>query len=94
MAKKERKDYHLAQPVLLIFFNSPIYNTANMCSKITVETQLKKCKTELQFFYCNMDKYFAVYNTMEKCRFKFTVITLHLEQQSNVKNTVNNCKIY
>ena len=36
--------------------------TANMCSEITVKTQLKKCKTELQFFYCNMDKYFAIHS--------------------------------
>jgi hypothetical protein len=55
---------------------------------------LKNCKTELQFFYCNMNKYFAINSTMQKCIFKFTVITLHLEQQSNVKNTVKNCKLY
>jgi hypothetical protein len=57
------------------------------------EDTSKNCKTELQFFYCNMDKYFAIHNTMQKCRFKFTVITLHLEQQSNVKNTVKNCNL-
>ena len=57
------------------------------------EDTTKNCKTELQFFYCNMDKYFAIHSTMQKCRFKFTVITLHLEQQSNVKNTVKNCKL-
>jgi hypothetical protein len=57
------------------------------------EDTSKNCKTELQFFYCNMDKYFAIHSTMKKCRFKFTVITLHLEQQSNVENTVKNCKL-
>ena len=57
------------------------------------EDTSKNCKTELQYFYCNMDNYFAIYSTMQKCRFKFTVIKLHLEQQSNVKNTVKNCKL-
>ena len=56
------------------------------------EDTSKNCKTELQFFYCNMDKYFAIHSTMQKCRFKFTGITLHLEQQANVKTTVKNCK--
>ena len=57
------------------------------------EDTTKNCKTELQFFYCNMDKYFAIHSTMQKCIFKFTVITLHLEQQSNVKNKVKKCKL-
>ena len=57
------------------------------------EDTTKKCKTELQFFYCNMDKYFGIHSTMQKCKFKFTVITMHLEQKSNVKNTVKNCKL-
>ena len=33
------------------------------------EDTSKNCKTQLQFFYCNIDKYFAIHSTMQKCRF-------------------------
>ena len=63
----------------------PCYN-ANICSEITVKTQVKTVKLNyVQFFYCNMYYVFTIHSRMQKCRFKCTVITLHLEQQSNVK---------
>ena len=82
----------LAWPLLKVILDVFYVHCKYMQWNYSEDTS-KNCKTELQFFYCNMDKYFAIHSTMQKCRFKFTVITLHLEQQSNVKNTVKNCKL-
>ena len=43
-----------------------IGHTVNMCNEITVKTQLKKCKTKLQFFTVISTSIFLLYIT--QCR--------------------------